>query len=140
MSIANLQLFAERLKKRRGEKRLTLREVAESVGVTVGAVAAWERGENFPKRIKELRLSQILDVDKEWLLGIAEKEKAQPDGHYEIDINKEDNDRLQSVCKMSRNPPDTVIQMAISYYTKLAKLKKSLPWEPGQEDIGPSRP
>lgn len=69
VSTENLKLFSERVRSRRKELRLTLQQVADAVGLSVGAVAAWERAENFPKREAEKPLAGILKANPKWLLA-----------------------------------------------------------------------
>ena len=67
------------IKNRRLEKGLTMKEVANAVGVSEGAVSRWESGDiNNMRRDRIYRLSQVLDISPLLILGIeqpSEEEK-----------------------------------------------------------------
>jgi transcriptional regulator with XRE-family HTH domain len=69
MSTENLQLFSERVKQRRQTLRLTLKEVADALGVAIATVAQYESGKNFAPRERLKNLSRVLQTTPEWLLG-----------------------------------------------------------------------
>lgn len=65
----NTQLFAERLIGARNRKALTQQELADSVGASLRSVQNWEKGLH-PPRGKHLRkLSAVLGVPTDYLLG-----------------------------------------------------------------------
>ena len=67
------------IKNRRLEKGLTMKEVANAVGVSEGAVSRWESGDiNNMRRDRIYKLSQVLDISPLLILGIeqpSEEEK-----------------------------------------------------------------
>ena len=63
--------FAETLKKLRGERGLSQRELAERVYVTRSTVARWENGSRLPDAVMISRLSKCLGVDVGTLLSAA---------------------------------------------------------------------
>ncbi len=63
--------FKDRLKQARtaAKPKITQGMIAESLGVTLQAVSAWERGKNMPEPHHISALSGILGVTTDWLLG-----------------------------------------------------------------------
>lgn len=73
----NFLTLADVLKKRRLELRLTLRDVADSVGVSEGTVSRWESGDiaNM-RRDKIINLAEVLRVSPSVILGWSEDENS----------------------------------------------------------------
>lgn len=98
------------------------------------------------KRLNDSEVGLMLDVEPTYLSKIRSgKKNAGPklmrqirkvfaespgDGIHLVKLGKDDESNLQDVCKMSRNPPEKIIEMAINYYVQLVKLKRSLPLTP----------
>ena len=61
------------IKKFREKEKLTQTEVAEAVGVTVGAVSHWESGRCLPNAVALMRLSKFFGVSPE---EVIEEESA----------------------------------------------------------------
>lgn len=68
----------EIIKERRLELHLTLREVADSVGVSEGTVSRWESGDiaNM-RRDKIAKLAEVLRVSPAVIMGWSENEQEQ---------------------------------------------------------------
>lgn len=64
--------MANRLKELRTEHRLSLRELAEQVGVTAPAISNWERGKNEMSLAMSNQLAHYFGVSREYLLGISD--------------------------------------------------------------------
>lgn len=62
-----------RIKLARMINGLSQSELAKMVGVTPGAVSQWEMGRTFPSVRKLKKLSNVLGVPIEEILGIEEK-------------------------------------------------------------------
>ena len=60
--------FGSRLKKLRNTKKLTQKELAETIGVNQKQYQHWERGRAEPGFDKLQRLAYALEVSIEWLL------------------------------------------------------------------------
>jgi transcriptional regulator with XRE-family HTH domain len=69
MSIA----FGNRLKKLRKAKKLTQKQVAESIGINQKQYQHWERGRAEPSFVKVQRLAYVFGVSIEWLVFGKEK-------------------------------------------------------------------
>lgn len=61
-------LFGDKIKKLRESHRLLQRQMAMSLGIDVSMYSRIERGERRAKREQVIILSQILDVETEYLL------------------------------------------------------------------------
>lgn len=67
-----IRVFCERLKLLRIEKKLSQPELAQLVGVSKGMISFWENGINEPTIANLVKLSQILDVSADYLLGLED--------------------------------------------------------------------
>lgn len=59
--------IGQRIKEARKAKKLTLKELGGLVGVTGGAITAWETGRNSPDAAMIVKLAVALDVTLNWL-------------------------------------------------------------------------
>ena len=59
----------ENIKRFRKEKKLTQEKLAETLGVTVGAVSKWENGNNTPDIVMLTELADFFDISIDVLLG-----------------------------------------------------------------------
>jgi transcriptional regulator with XRE-family HTH domain len=59
------------LRTTRIDKKFTLREIAESTGISYSQIAKIERGEHKPSREKVLKISKKLEVDSGLLLRLS---------------------------------------------------------------------
>ena len=59
----------KRLREARKASGLTLRELAPKVGTTYVSINLWETGKAFPSDRFIIKLSEVLEVDVDWLLG-----------------------------------------------------------------------
>lgn len=67
--------FSERLKKLRKDAGLTQVDVAEKLGISQPAYASWERGVKKPTQENLVKLSNILCVSVDYLLGQTENKQ-----------------------------------------------------------------
>lgn len=67
--------FSERLKKLRKDAGLTQVDVAEKLGISQPAYASWERGIKKPTQENLIKLSKILYVSVDYLLGNTERKE-----------------------------------------------------------------
>lgn len=67
--------FSERLKKLRKDAGLTQVDVAEKLGISQPAYASWERGIKKPTQENLVKLSKILYVSVDYLLGNTENQQ-----------------------------------------------------------------
>lgn len=142
MSTPNLKNFAERVRSRRKSLRLSLKEVANHVGISVSAVAAWERGENFPRREMEDKLAEILQTSPQWLLGKSEGDLIAEDTvPYKTQslIEPEDERSLLALSRTTSIPRDHLIRMAVAFFLDTVEQTGSIPL-PRRERTNPSFP
>lgn len=67
--------FSERLKKLRKDTGLTQVDVASNLGISQQAYASWERGIKKPTQENLVKLSKILYVSVDYLLGNTENKQ-----------------------------------------------------------------
>lgn len=67
--------FSERLKKIRKDTALTQVDVASKLGISQQAYASWERGIKKPTQENLVKLSKILNVSVDYLLGNTENKQ-----------------------------------------------------------------
>jgi len=76
--------FADRLRKVRRDRKLTIDQMAETLKVGVKAYGAWEAGRNTPSDIANLavRLERVTGVPRAWFLGWVDESPRpeEPDG------------------------------------------------------------
>ncbi len=65
------KLFGERVKMMRNLRGLTRSEFAKKLGVSTALVSAYEVGKREPSMKNLIALTQILNIESDWLLGIS---------------------------------------------------------------------
>jgi transcriptional regulator with XRE-family HTH domain len=69
----NYELIRERLRRTRRQRNLSLREVAEEIGVSASTLSRLERGTGVPDLPTLTSLATWLDVDRDTLFGVRGK-------------------------------------------------------------------
>lgn len=64
-----MELFAKRVKELRNERKLSQRELAEQLGVTVRAYQYYEEGKRYPDFQGLLILADCFQVSLDYLMG-----------------------------------------------------------------------
>ncbi len=64
-----MKIFGERLKEIRAEKHLKQTDIAKLLNVSGNTVHAWENDKQEPSMATLLKLSEILEVSVDYLLG-----------------------------------------------------------------------
>ena len=59
----------EKLKARRKELKMTQKDIADRLGISYQAYSAWERGVKKPTQDNLVKISQILNVSIDYLVG-----------------------------------------------------------------------
>lgn len=67
--------FSERLELALSEKGIQKKEFAALLGVLPGSISRYSKGKHLPGSEELLRISKILDVSMEWLMGIDTSKK-----------------------------------------------------------------
>lgn len=62
--------LGEQIKAARKEKRLSLQQLATQLGVTVAAISQWETGASSPSNKNRAKLSAILNISAQNMLGV----------------------------------------------------------------------
>lgn len=65
------KLFGERVKMMRNLRGLTRSEFAKKLGVSTALISAYEVGKREPSMKNLIALTQILNIESDWLLGIS---------------------------------------------------------------------
>lgn len=94
-----MAIWNERIKKRRKEKHITLKEVAEYIGVTEATAQRYESGngiKNIPYDMV-VRYSELLDCSPSYLMG-WEDEKKTADNMHAIS-NSYETEKLVEITK-----------------------------------------
>lgn len=95
MKQINKKDFGEFVSRKRKEKNMTQKDIAEKLYVSVQAVSKWERGQSLPDISLLMPLAKLLDVELVNLLE-ARDEKTEDSEKVEnllekiVEINKED--------------------------------------------------
>lgn len=66
-------VFSERLKELRADKKISMKDLAKAVGATDGAISNWENGVNEPKLTFIVRLTLFFGVSSDYLLGLEDE-------------------------------------------------------------------
>lgn len=90
-------ILSERIKELRLSKKMTLAILAERLGITVSAVAAYENGTRNPSFDVLIKIAQIFNVTIDNLLGYTNKDLI--DVSELIPIQRENIENLISVYK-----------------------------------------
>ena len=67
-----INIFCERLKSLRIEKKLSQPDLAKLIDVSKGMISFWENGINEPTISNVIKLCQIFEVSADYLLGIED--------------------------------------------------------------------
>lgn len=65
-----MEIFAERLKELRTEKRLSLEKLGNIVGVSDTAIMKWEQNKSEPTAVNIKALATFFNVTSDYLLGL----------------------------------------------------------------------
>lgn len=108
-----LKAISKRLHQARVDKRMTLEEVANKVGVSIPAIHKYERGviANMPiNRVKQL--ADIYGVSPGWIMGWEESENSPKTPHEELTELVEERPELYQLVETAKFlPPEGVKRM-----------------------------
>lgn len=65
--------MGEKLYSLRIEKKLTQKQLAARIGLTISAVSSYESGSRYPSFETLIKLARIFHVSTDYLLGLTEK-------------------------------------------------------------------
>ena len=65
-----MSTFSMRLRERRTDKQMSMKQLAVAIGTTDAAISNWENGINEPKISYVIRLCEFFNVSADYLLGI----------------------------------------------------------------------
>ena len=125
-------MIAENIRAYRKQRGLTQENLAETLGVSVGAVYKWESGSSLPELRLIMEMADFFEVSVDTLLGYRMKDnrlKATVERLWKA-AGSRDYDALSEAEKAVRRYPhsfDAVYAAANLYYTFAAGTKKE-PW------------
>ena len=67
-----MEIFAERLKELRIEKKLTMTELADKIRCSTMAVSRWERGLHTPNIEVLVTIAKFFNVSTDYLCGLED--------------------------------------------------------------------
>ncbi len=98
--------FAIRLRELRTKKRLTQGELAKRVGVSMQSVSLWERGPRTPDLETLEKLSDVFQVNVDYLLGRSDDASPLPkprdDDLVRWALEEDDQELRTMACRMSQ--------------------------------------
>lgn len=109
--------FAERLKELRLRKGFTQEELANKIGVAKSTLTGYEKGNREPDLFKIKKLTQVLEVDANYLLGLSKSSSnntTQELEHISTERIKEDRKNINNIRENISNN--------ITFYRKKMKL------------------
>jgi transcriptional regulator with XRE-family HTH domain len=113
--------IGERIKARRNEIGLTLKEVAEKLGVKDATVQRYESGSIKNMKYETIAsLAEILNVPPSWLLGWDDDK---PTDNNNCTNSEEETKLLLMFRNLNEDGKDAALEY-IKYLTTLAKYKK----------------
>ena len=113
--------IGERIKARRNEIGLTLKEVAEKLGVKDATVQRYESGSIKNMKYETIAsLAEILNVSPSWLLGWDDDK---PTDNNNCTKSEEEKKLLLMFRNLNEDGKDAALEY-IEYLTTLAKYKK----------------
>ena len=92
-------IVGQRVKTARLNKNLSQEELGNLLGVTKVSVCGYERGTRIPTLSTFLSLSEILDLEPNYLLGRDVKVVSEQDAKYCVKMAKEDIRLIQALKK-----------------------------------------
>lgn len=66
-------VIAQKIKDLRETKKISRQHLADSIGVDVRTIGAWETEENEPKATYIAKLAKIFEVSSDYLLGLEDE-------------------------------------------------------------------
>ncbi len=67
-----MNIFAQRLRELRQEKKLSMKQLAKELNTTDAAISNWENGINEPKISYVVAMAKFFNVSADYLLGLED--------------------------------------------------------------------
>ena len=114
------------LRNRRIELGMTLKQVADAVGVSEGTVSRWESGDiDNMRRDRIAALSKVLRLDPLIIMGMEAVEKSQQPKYYFDDATAQaaqelfDNSNLRALLDAARGNSPANLKLATEMLTRM---------------------
>lgn len=75
MNLYNPNIFPKRLRELRKGKKMTQRELAKLLNVSINTISCWETNKQEPNRETYAKIAEIFDVTVDFLFGRIDSEK-----------------------------------------------------------------
>lgn len=126
------ETFGQRLSKFRKEKNLTQEEISEKVNVSPQAVSKWENDLSIPDIETILKLSEILDVSLDLLLG---KETNSEKTQILPKEDRKDPNKLILKIKVLSKSDKVIINLPVALIKVCLETGMSMPQINGNETL-----
>lgn len=126
------ETFGQRLSKFRKEKNLTQEEISEKVNVSPQAVSKWENDLSIPDIETILKLSEILDVSLDLLLG---KETNSEKAQILPKEDRKDSNKLILKIKVLSKSDKVIINLPVALIKVCLETGMSMPQINGNETL-----
>ena len=67
-----MEIFADKLKELRTDKKLSLKQLAKELNVSDVAIGRWEKQQRIPNIIELKKIAEFFNVSADYLLGLQE--------------------------------------------------------------------
>ena len=84
--------MGEKLRSLRTEKKLTQKQVADRIGLTISAVSSYESGSRYPSYEALIKLAHIFHVSTDYLLGMTDRRN--------VDVTGLGDDEIELVSQL----------------------------------------
>jgi len=116
--------FASRLKKLRLEKSMGQKELADEMNLKRSTISMWESGKRYPSRENMEWLSDIFNVDLDYLYcktDIRQKIHFDGDGHLMLSVS-DDELLMIETYRQSDDTTKEMVDRLLNYHQKLYPL------------------
>lgn len=106
--------FGRRIRKLRIDKKYSMQDLANELGVTKSSINMWENSSSIPKDSILIALSKIFNVSIDYLLGNEKMEEKIPENktlHYiQRNLEKLDEQKLKQAEKILQTVFDNIFE------------------------------
>lgn len=117
-------LFRDRLKTLRKEKKLTQAEAAELFGVSRTCYSSWELGQSCPPLDDLFSLCEFFDVSADFLIGRSDNQKSHKSIPVSIPVSRIERSPLDGLLPPYRTEADNyILYLRHKQETELSEIK-----------------
>lgn len=124
MDTFNKDLFRDRLKTLRKDKKLTQAEAAELFGVSRTCYSSWELGQSCPPLNDLFSLCEFFDVSADFLIGRSDNQKSHKSIPVSIRVSQIERSPLDGLLPPYRTEADNyILYLRHKQETELSEIK-----------------